>query len=203
MRAATSSFVIPSLKHIDGRAVLIQADNVTIENCRFSDLRGGGIQFKSGYTYDKWCEGTGVNNVVVRNCVFDTVSPCGNKLWDAMEYDLAIGGFFKTDPSDEASNYAINQNILIENNIFKNTFGIVAYISSGKNIIFRNNTFDNTKLRLYPRSYRGSFFVKNASDIHFSNNRYITSQFVANPGIYFDSETTKNLISINNIIINK
>lgn len=182
------------------RGVLILARDVTIENCKFYRNEMGAIKFESGYTLNSWCEGYGVDNVVVRNCEFDTVNPAGIPD-EGKSRDIFFGSYLKTDPSDEKTDYPIVQNVLFENNTFKNTFGLVAFISSSNNIIFRGNTMINTDARKSEMPYRGGFFVKNSRNVKLVNNSYLISPLVKNTGVWYDSSTTENIIATGNVFV--
>ena len=127
--------------HNRARGILILARDVTIENCRFWRNEQAGIKIETGYTYDLWCEGYGVNNIKISNNTFDTVNPTGTRNQN-FERDIFIGTYLKRDPSSEHTSYPILSNILIENNTFKDTFGLCAYIASAGNVIVRNNSFE-------------------------------------------------------------
>lgn len=183
------------------RGLLILTDDVTIENNRFFHNQMGAIKIETGYTLHSWCEGYGASNIVVRGNRFDTVNPqdVGN---DGMSRDIFIGVYLDTDPSSRRTDYPILSNILFENNIFKDTFGLVAFISSAGNVTFRNNTFHNPTRRKMPYPYRGEFYVTDASNVKIVNNRYISSPNVPKPGVMLDSRTTHNIIVEGNTVTN-
>ena len=98
-----------------------------------------------------------------------------------------------TDPSYMRTDYPLFHDILIENNTFKNTYGLAAFISSAKNVVVKNNTFENTLLREKPLYYRSAFWVAHASDIFIVNNVFKPNGLAPNAGVFFDSESVKNL----------
>lgn len=57
----------------------------------------GGIKLETGYTFNLWSEGYGVNNVVVRNCEFDSVNVCDRKYQNKAR-DIFIGAYLRRDP---------------------------------------------------------------------------------------------------------
>ena len=99
----------------------------------------------------------------------------------------------KTDPSTERTTYPILSDILFENNTFRNTFGLVAFISSADNVTFRNNTFENPAARKKPLPYRGGFYVTCSGRVNIVNNRYLESPDVPNPGVTFTPDSVKKL----------
>jgi len=184
------------------RGVLVLADNVTIKNNRFRNMGIGGISIETGYTFHLWSEGYGVSNVLVRNNVFDTVNPMGARK-AGWERDISIAVYLKNDPSSECTDYPILSNILFEGNTFRNSSGLIAYISSAGNVIFRNNTFENLKPRRFPAPYRAGFYVTHADNVKIVNNRWIASPYVPNPGVYAEPGTVKGLVTGGNIVVPK
>ena len=160
----------------------------------------GAIKFETGYTFNLWCEGLGVRNVVVRNCVFDSVNYTGRK-YQGKARDIFFGVYMRNDPSYEQTRYPIISDILFENNTFKNSFGLVALISSSGNITFRNNTFENTLKRTAEYPYRGAFYINNSSDIKIINNTWKASPLVPNPGVYYDADTVSGLVVEGNKVV--
>mgnify|MGYP004718862629 FL=1 len=184
------------------RGILIIARDVTIENCRFYRNEMGAIKIETGYTFKSWSEGLGVNNVVVRNCSFDTCNPLGVRN-ENFERDIFMGVYMRTDPSPIRTNFPIIENVLFENNKFKDTFGLVAFISSCHNVTFLNNTFENTKERKTPRPYRGSFYLSHTNNVKIINNKFMLSDFAPNPGIFTDKDSVKNTVVAGNEIVEK
>jgi hypothetical protein len=177
--------------NIAGRGFVLQVSNATIENCHFRAIHGFNI--RSGYTFRAWTEGAGVDNVVIRNCTFEQVEPGS---WDFLKSTFVVNGYaLAQDPhSDMKLHRGLFSNILMENNTFIDTYGMAAYISSAESIIIRNNTFIDKTPRDLDLSYRGSFFVGNSKNIFIVGNRYIKSDLVKNPGVYFDPDDIENLV---------
>jgi parallel beta-helix repeat protein len=47
--------------------IMAQSSNITIENCKFERNEMGAMKIESGYRLTSWCEGYGVDNIVVGN----------------------------------------------------------------------------------------------------------------------------------------
>ncbi len=171
-----------------------------LENNQFYQNEMGAIKIETGYTFNSWSEGYGANNIVIRNNTFDTVNPTGVKN-DGKERDVFLGVYMKNDPSVERTRYPILSNILFEGNVFKDTFGLVAFISSAGNVTFRDNTFLNVTGRKSPHPYRGNFFVTDAQNVKIVNNRYVASPHVPNPGVQIHEESTENIIVEGNTVV--
>ena len=86
----------------------------------------------------------------------------------------------KNDPSLEQTMYPILNNILLEKNTFKDTFGLLAFIASTGNLTIRDNTFINETPRKKPFDYRGNFNDTTSTNKKIENmntllNRQITT----------------------------
>ena len=159
----------------------------------FSHIEMGGIKLETGYTFNLWSEGYGVNNVKISNNTFDTVNPTGTRNQN-FERDIFIGTYLKRDPSTEHTSYPILSNILIEKNVFKDTFGLCAYIASAGNVIVRDNSFVAETARNNPLEYRGGFKIQNSENIKIVNNRYTKSPLFKKLGVTYDTRTSKKII---------
>ncbi|MGI5923636.1 MAG: right-handed parallel beta-helix repeat-containing protein [Lentisphaeria bacterium] len=199
---ASSNVIIRNSFFHDNRArgVIIQSNDVTIENNRFRHNESGAMKITTGYTLHKWCEGYGASNIIVRNNVFDSVNPTDVKD-DGKARDIYLGVYMEDSPTKLRTAFPIINNVLFENNRFVDSFGLVAFISSAGNVIFRNNTMVNTTPRNTPLPYRAAFHVTYGSDISIINNRYIASPHVTRPGVTYDADTCHNIIAAGNRVI--
>ncbi len=188
--------------HNRARGILILASDVTIENCRFKHNEMGAIKIETGYTTHNWCEGYGVNNVLIQNNQFDSCNPLGTTHW-TYERDVFIGTYLKSDPSSEQTSYPILKNILFRNNTFKDTFGLTAAIGSAKNVIFAENKFVNSTSRKNPREYRNGFFVTSSTDVKIVGNTFEESALTPKLGVWYDSQTTSNIEIKSNKVLKK
>lgn len=190
----TRNMIVRNCYFHDNRArgVLILARDVTVENCRFFHNEMGAIKIETGFTGNSWCEGYGVENVVVRNCTFDTCNPSGS-MTNGYERDIYMGVYLFTDPSYRKTDYPILRDIMFENNTFKDTFGVVAVVTSVRNLIFRNNTFSNPTPRKNPLKYRGCFYVGWSRDVSIVNNKFVLSENISDLGVYIEKGTVKRL----------
>ena len=184
------------------RGILLLGRDITLENNHFRHNDMGAVKIETGYTFNLWSEGYGADNIVVRNNRFDSVNPrgAGN---DGKARDIYMGVYMETDPSMRRTDYPILSNILFENNTFKDSYGLVAFISSAGNVTFRNNTFTNPTPRRDPLPYRAAFYVTNATGVRIVNNRYIASPNVPNPGVYADPDSVKGLVAAGNTVVSE
>ena len=194
----TGNIIIRNCDFYDcyNHAILVQGSDFTIEGNRFRKMGTGGIDLITGYFTKLWCEGYGVDNVVVRNNTFDTVDPRNNKNYGRAR-DIYIGIF----QDEERPGYHILSNILFEGNTFLNSSGVVAVISSAENVIFRDNTFRNPN-RTFPVLERAGFFLSHdAKDVKIVNNRWIASPYVPHPGVYAAPDSVAGLVVGGNTVV--
>lgn len=192
----THNIIIEDSKFWGNRArgILILARDVTIKNCHFYHNEMGAIKIETGYTFNLWSEGYGAKNIVVRNCTFDSASI--TSAWR----DINLNVYMKRDPSPGGTMYPILSDILFEKNTFIDSFGYVANITSSGNVVFRNNTIMHKTDRKKPVANRGTFYVAYSSDTKIINNKFVESDF-ANSGVYYDTDTTKNLVFEGNRLV--
>lgn len=125
---------------------LFQTNDLTLEDCIFERMGSYAIEFCGAWTERLWCEGMGVTNCVVRNCLFREGNQMGrgqggcaaeilSNLYPPNGFKVApfVPGFF--------------DGILVDGCRFENLGGVLADIRYGKNVIFcRNVIVDDGKL---------------------------------------------------------
>ena len=90
--------------------------------------------------------------------------------------------------------------ILFENNRFKDSYGLVAFIASSGNVVFKDNIFENPTSRKLNKPYRGQFYVFSSSNIKIVNNTYVSTPNVKSPGVLAD-ESAKGIVVEGNRIV--
>lgn len=184
------------------RGIIIQCPNVTVENCVIKNNEMAGMRIVTGYTPNLWSEGFGVDNLLVRGCVFESTNRTDVKA-DGFARDIHIGIYRTTGERTGQTMYPIMSNITFEKNTFKNAYGLVAFITSSGNVVFRENTIINDIPRKKPLPYRGSFLVKASTDTAIVNNIIVKSKYAPNPGVYAEADTVKGLKIGGNKIVSK
>ncbi len=184
------------------RALLLLGRNITVENNRFFRNQMGAIKIETGYTLDKWCEGYGASNIVIRNNSFDSVNPRATYSNEKNPV-IYMSTYLKSDPSSLKSEYPILSDILVENNKFTDCPGAIAYVCSAKNVIIRNNIIDNPLPKLTEFKHRGAVGASNSSEIFVTGNTWINSPYMPMPGLLIDSETVKDAYCWKNILTDK
>lgn len=184
------------------RGIIIQCPNVTVENCVIENNEMAGMRIVTGYTPNLWSEGFGVDNLLVRGCVFESTNRTDVKA-DGFARDIHIGIYRTTGERTGQTMYPIMSNITFEKNTFKNAYGLVAFITSSGNVVFRENIIINDIPRKKPLPYRGSFLVKASTDTAIVNNIIVESKYAPNPGVYAEADTVKGLKIGGNKIVSK
>ena len=184
------------------RGIIIQCPNVTVENCVIKNNEMAGMRIVTGYTPNLWSEGFGVDNLLVRGCVFESTNRTDVKA-DGFARDIHIGIYRTTGERTGQTMYPIMSNITFEKNTFKNAYGLVAFITSSGNVVFRENIIINDIPRKKPLPYRGSFLVKTSTDTAIVNNIIVESKYAPNPGVYAEADTVKGLKIGGNKIVSK
>lgn len=182
------------------RGLLLLARDITIENNSFYHNEMGALKFETGYTLNQWSEGYGASNIVVRNNLFEAVNS-GEIKNDGWVRDVFLGSYVVTDPSTRHTDYPVIRDILFEGNTFRESFGLVAFISSAENVIFRNNKFSNATRRRNPLPYRSNFFVTASRNIWIINNQYMASPYTRNPNVLVTPTSVKNVIVQGNHVV--
>ena len=122
-----------------GTGILFQNHNLLVENCKFRNN-----------TYDDIClgpidaqEGVFVRNAVIRNNEFDNSTWVNKTAWPGVGalHDGAISVQSAFIPLMDRS---YNENIVIENNVFKNE-AIAICLRNSQNVIIGNNTYENVE----------------------------------------------------------
>ena len=186
----THNIIVRNCLFHDNRArgLLILARDVTVENNIFRHQEMGAIKIETGYTLDVWSEGYGVSNVVIRNNLFDNVNPSGSNSGHRQR-SIYAGIYLKSDPSQDTTDYPIISGLLFDHNLFLNSCGVSMYLSSVHNVFIINNMFKDNVTRKKNLPYRAQIYLKNAHNIRIYNNQYKKSDYVAKPGVFFDSDT--------------
>ena len=109
----------------------------------------------------------------------------------------------KTDPSTDTTSYPIISDVLFEGNEFRESTGVIAYLTSIKNVTFRDNTFIDKVPREKELDYRSQFYLENARNAKIVNNKWIKSACVKTPGIEWDPATCENVIVRGNSLVNE
>lgn len=112
-----------------------------MENCRFANGPSIPLKFQLAYTVDKWAEGGGCSNAMVRGCVFEN---CNGKSDKTLGWVAEIFSGATVDPERgfKAPARCASRGILVEKNRFKNLRGLAWLANVGENLVFRDNEIE-------------------------------------------------------------
>ena len=200
----THNVIVRNCRFHDNRArgLLVLARDVTIENNVFRHQDMGAVKLETGYTFNVWSEGYGVSNVVIRGNVFENTNPSGSSA-SHLERTIYAGIYMKKDPSTDTTDFPIIRDVLIEDNLFRDNFGVSAYLSSVSNVIVRNNRIEDRLPRKSEKPYRSQFRLVRVRDAKVVNNVFAESPCVKSPGVDVDSSTCMNIVVGGNVVVPK
>lgn len=170
------------------RGLLLMADDVTVEGNEFVNGEAAGIKLETGYTDNLWSEGFGVNNVVIRDNLFERVNRCG-RYPNENRPDIYISSYMHADPSIVKASFPIIQRVLIANNRFVNSTGSPVYVSTAADVVVAGNVFSNPDPCPVADARRGAIGASHAQNLQVLNNRWEGKYGRA--GVLYDPETTK------------
>ncbi|MDO5319788.1 MAG: heparinase II/III family protein [bacterium] len=127
-----------------GRCCILAPD-VTIDGLVIRHSQGQALKIQSGTTTDKWSEGYGATNVVVRNCVFEDVNMRGAAMY-GVKSDVFIGVNYENGRDTGVHPVeSLVSGILLENNAFIQPRAQVLYIHGASDVFERGNRTILTK----------------------------------------------------------
>ncbi|WP_309380811.1 right-handed parallel beta-helix repeat-containing protein [Cerasicoccus frondis] len=183
-----------------GRGMLAKGQKMLIENCQFLRTQLPGLIITAG-SEKRWSEGFGVNNVTIRNNLFDHCNTMSRGYYEWGSYDTVERSatlYLRT--YTMRSNYPIFQNVLIENNKFIHTPKELLFISSAHGVTVQGNVFQNPEPHLQASPLRGLIEVRQASDVAIIDNTWEASPHTPNAGILYDPNTVSGFFVKNNRI---
>ncbi|MBI4978521.1 MAG: hypothetical protein HZC28_13665 [Spirochaetes bacterium] len=184
------------------RGLLLLGRNITVESNRFFHTQMGAIKIETGYTFNVWSEGYGVSNVIIRSNLFENANPY--RCFPAEKHPIIyISVYLKSDPSVEKTTYPILKDILIDNNMFITTPGVITYVCSASNVTIRNNTIRNPETGKENLPHRGAVGASYASDVKVIGNTWVRSPYAPNMGVYADVETTSGIVVEGNTVVDR
>ena len=153
---------------------LFNASDVTVENCVFRRSNGDAVRLLADYTMTYWCEGTGVTNLVVRNCRFE--NNCMGRMRDCpwnMGADIVtcLGLPPNVDILDADKSYV--SRILVEGCTFLDSLSYAVALNFGRDLVFRRNRIENTGMRRDSLATSGSIRIRHVANVSFEDNEFV------------------------------
>jgi len=171
-----------------GRGLVVQSHSGLIEGNHLLRSYYPGLALY--LTSSTWGEGYGPANIIVRNNVIE-----GNDIYN--RYLETPGNMYISAYSDVAGTVdaPVIENLLIENNEFRNLPFAALYVSSAKNAIIRNNTIVDSNLNNTNAAATGVIIVEKARDLVLTGNKAVVTEGTTSyrNNIAIDSASTKNI----------
>lgn len=142
------------------RSLLLQTSDGLVENNVFYKTTHNAIKIIMDIN-GVWHEGTGADNIIVRNNKFIECSVIGTEI-------IEVG----THLLDKSNRSHAFTNIRIENNEFTDICGNLAVVNNVNNFIFRNNTVTLGSAFRHDVGQGRAYFLRDCVNVDFSNNTY-------------------------------
>ncbi len=150
------------------RGLLLQSSNGLCENNRFYKTMAQAIKVVMDIEPTLWQEGTGVDNLIIRNNIFEM---CNYSDWGSV---IEIG----TNIAGKSAQTAVFTNVEISSNCFKNIPSMLMRTNNINGLVFADNTLD-TGVFFDEESYQGRIqFGKYCSNVTYKNNDFVNSGFL-------------------------
>lgn len=161
------------------RGMLLQARQGLVENNRIRNVMGSAFHMTSDLGY--WKEGYGCHQVIIRGNVMEG---CNYAMWErgAQGRHMACLSLVVATPTG-ISDWPVHRDILIENNIIRDTPGLAMLISSARNVTVRNNQIIDANSEPYQHTGEafdakaaGAIMVTRSENVRVEGNRLSTSR---------------------------
>ncbi len=159
--------------HNRARGLLLQCSHGLVEGNFFEGIQGAAIYVMMETLRRLWYEGSGVDDLTVRNNRFVN---CNRNDWTSAIDIMAI-------IPDIRSSFPIFTNIKFEFNLFEDFPSGAFFIRKARNITIRNNIFRNPTARKVNKQNRGLIYIEKSSEIDIADNTWESSPYVPFPGI--------------------
>ncbi len=169
-RYNSSNYLIKNNRFGSNRArgTLLGSSNGLVEGNTYYRTQGAAILVVADI-HESWCEGTGVDGLVVRNNTFEE---CNVSDWTPLINIAALnkGG---------TVNAAVFKNLIFENNLFKNFPSQPFGVQSSSDVVIRGNRFVNDKPHGSNNPKRGMINVQNAKNVQIIGNTWENSAYMS------------------------
>ncbi|MBE6727410.1 MAG: right-handed parallel beta-helix repeat-containing protein [Ruminococcaceae bacterium] len=158
------------------RGFLLQTENVTVENCRFSQTASAALMLCCDVS--RWNELGPTRNAVIKNNVFDN---CGVSVNSIRASGIVIGVNHANSCAERVERMGVHENILIENNRFINIKDSAIFADAVKGINIQNNTLINCcfDIQNRPDDYKAQVVLFNCNDVKADDNIDLTNEKVS------------------------
>lgn len=143
------------------RGLLLQTHDGLVENNKFYKMSHDAIRIVMDIKTGAWYEGTGADNIEIRNNVFEQCAYTGVEL-------IEIG----THIADKSTGSYAFTNIRIIDNEFRNISGLLMAVNNVNNFVFKGNTITLGDVFRSDVGQGRSYFLKDCANVDFSHNIY-------------------------------
>lgn len=150
------------------RGLLLQSSNGLCENNRFYKTMAQAIKVVMDIEPTLWQEGTGVDNLIIRNNTFEK---CNLSDWGSV---IEIG----TNIAGRSAETAVFTNIEITSNTFTDIPSRLMRVNNVNGLIFSSNTVDTGKFFDKTNLQGKAYFGKHCNNVDYSGNEYIDGGFL-------------------------
>jgi hypothetical protein len=178
--------------HHTPRGLLLLANDVTIENNRFEHQIAGAIKLETGYTFNVWSEGFGVDNVVIRNNSFAYANPRG-RYPNENRPDIYLNSYMGCDPSLVKTDYPVIQHIWIADNKFMESTGSPVYVGTAGDVIISGNQVINNEALAVVEPARAAIGMSQAQRVWILNNVWKSTLPGMKSGVLYDPDSVTDL----------
>lgn len=175
-----------------GRGLLVRGDHILIENNKFKNISSSAIMTEIEIT-SQWISGVPSNDLIFR----------GNEIDGCNENEAkSVVRFTSNLLSGYNPATYLSQNILFENNHFKNLIGQTFAFDWANNVTIRNNTFTGFSERENIIEDRGKIGITNSNNIKIYGNVFESSEFISADAneMYTTDELSTNIQSYDNVL---
>ena len=150
------------------RGLLLQSSNGLCENNSFYKTMGPAIRVIMDIQPTLWQEGTGVDNLIIRNNNFEM---CNFSNWSSV---IEVG----SNIDGRSAETSVFTNIEITSNTFKDTPSFIMSVNNVNAFVFRDNTIDSGDFFENDNSKGRIEFGRYCSNITNKNNSFMNSGFL-------------------------
>ncbi len=150
------------------RGLLLQSSNGLCENNRFYKTMAQAIKVVMDIEPTLWQEGTGVDNLVIRNNTFEM---CNYSDWGSV---IEIG----TNIAGKSAETAVFTNVEITSNRFTDIPSKLMRVNNVNGLVFSSNTVDTGEFFDETNTQGKTYFSKYCNNIDYSDNEYADGGFL-------------------------
>ncbi len=150
------------------RGLLLQSSNGLCENNRFFKTMAQAIKVVMDIEPTLWQEGTGVDNLIIRNNTFEK---CNYSDWGSV---IEIG----TNIAGKSAETAVFTNIEITSNTFTDVPSRLMRVNNVNGLVFSGNTVNTGKFFDEASLQGKSYFSKYCNNVNYSDNEFVDGGFL-------------------------